>query len=159
MSSPCDSIETLKPEIGHDGGHQTAALQLAALGMDVATNAMIWSPSITSPFSSADDHPVGITIQCNANVSAQFAHLLAHGFRMGGTTFFIDVDAIGSLPISMISAPIPTRRVVPCGKPHHLPYRSQCASHQVSTSPHKCAWQIQCSAPRHLQCAWRGQLV
>ena len=48
-----------------------------------ATSAMIWSPSITLPFSSADDHPVGITIQCNADVGAQFAHLLAHHFRMG----------------------------------------------------------------------------
>ena len=60
-----------------------------------ASSASIWSPSISSPRSSARTIAIGVAIERDAEIGAMLEHGGAHRRRRGGAAAGVDVEAVG----------------------------------------------------------------
>ena len=72
---------------------------------DRAITAISWSPSMTCAVLVGDDHPVGVAIERDADIGADFTHLLAHRPGAVEPHFSLMLKPLARSPIATISAP------------------------------------------------------
>src|SRR5690606_7734396 len=85
----------LKPHVGHDRRHNAAALQLLALLPGAGDQRHQLVAVDQPPLLIADQQPVRIAIERDAEIGALGHHPRAHRLRRGGAAAVIDVEAVG----------------------------------------------------------------
>ena len=84
----------LQPQVGHDGGHHPLAVQAAAFGPVQTDQGHDLVAVDHMALFVADDDPVGVAVQGDADVAAIALHRLGHGLGMGRAALGVDVQAV-----------------------------------------------------------------